>query len=160
MNMKTRFLILLMIGFFAHLWNAQTLVKPADFKLSGVASYLKSKGYTIVEETPEYIEVKTKNNADVFLDVDVKKQVIYYSTNILVNTSASKDKIREYIEMVNDRIPLFSVVYVEEKQKAMFQYSFWIKYGFTYESLEDSLSEFGLYVGDALDLDKEQKILQ
>ncbi|GAB0155881.1 hypothetical protein CHRYSEOSP005_11430 [Chryseobacterium sp. Alg-005] len=158
--MKTKFLILLMIGFFANLWTAQTLVKPADFKLSGVTSYLKGKGYTIVEENPEYLEVTTKNNADVFLDVDAKNQVIYYSSNILVNTSASKDKIREYIEMVNNKMPMFNVVYVEEKQKAMFQYTFWIKYGFTYESLEDSLSEFGLYVGDALDLDKEQKILQ
>lgn len=158
--MKTNFLTLLLVGFFANFWTAQTLVKPADFKLSGITSYLKGKGYTILEETPEYIEVKTKNNADVFLDVDVNKQVIYYSSNILVNTSASKDKIREYIEMVNDKMPMFSVVYVPEKQKAMFQYSFWIKYGFTYESFEDSLSEFGLYVGDALDLDKEQKILQ
>lgn len=158
--MKTKFLILLMVGFFANLWTAQTLVKPADFKLSGITSYLKGKGYTIVEETPDYIEVTTKNNADVFLDVDVKKQVIYYSSNILVNTSASKDQIREYVEMVNDKMPMFNVVYVPEKDKVMFQYSFWIKHGFTYESLEDSVAEFGLYIGDALNLDKEQKILQ
>jgi hypothetical protein len=158
--MKTRFLILLMVGFFANLWTAQTLVKPADFKLSAIASYLKGKGYTILEESPEYIEVKTKNNTDVFLDLDVKKQVIYYSTNILVNTSASKEKIRIYLEKINDVMPIFKAVYVEEKKKVMFEYSFWIKHGFTYESFEDSVSEFGLYIGKALDLDKEQQILQ
>lgn len=157
--MKARFLVLLLVGFFTNLWTAQTLVKPADFKLSGVTSHLKGKGYIISDEAPEYIEVKTKNNVDVFLDVDHKKQKIYYSTNILVNTSATRDQIINFIQKVND-IPMLKAVYVEEKKKIMFEYTFWIKYGFTYESLEDSLSEFGVYVGDAFNLDKEQKIMQ
>ena len=160
MNMKTKFLILLLVGFFANLWTAQTLVKPADIKISAIASYLKGKGYTILEEAPQYIEVKTKNNTYVFLDIDVQKQAIYYSTNILVNTSASKDKIRDYLEKANDVVPIVKTIYVEEKKKVMFEYAFWIKHGFTYESFEDSLSEFSLYVGDALKLDKERQILQ
>lgn len=158
--MKTRFLILLLVVFFTNLLTAQTLVKPADFKFSDIASYLKGKGYTILEETPEYIELKTKNNADVFLDIDAKKQAIYYSTNILTTTTASRDKIQSYVEKANNDIPILKAVYVEEKKKVMFEYCFWIKYGFTYETFEHSLSEFALYVGDALGLDKEQQILQ
>lgn len=160
MNMKTRFLILLLVGFFANLWTAQTLVKPADIKISAITSYLKGKGYTILEETPQYIEVKTKNNTYIFLDLDVKKQAIYYSSHILVNTSASKDKIRDYTEKVNSMIPIVKAIHVEEKKKVMFEYAFWTMHGFTYESFEDSLSEFSLFVGDALNLDKERQILQ
>lgn len=158
--MKTRFLILLLVGFFANLWTAQTLVKPADTSLSAISSYLKGKGYTILEKTNEYIELTTKNNYDVFLDIDPKKQAIYYSTNILTNTSASKEQIRNYIEKINDAVPILKAVYVEEKKKVMFEYCFWIKYGFTYETFEDSLSIFSLYIGDAVNFDKEQKILQ
>lgn len=157
--MKTRFLILLLVVFFANLWTAQTLVKPAEFKFSDIASYLKGKGYTVLEETTEYIELKTKNNVDVFLDIDAKKQAIYYSTNILTNTSASRDKIQNYVEKANE-IPVIKVVHIEDKQKVMFEYCFWIKYGFTLETFEHALSEFALYVGDALGLDKEQQILQ
>ena len=47
--MKARIFTFLMICFIANFFTAQTLVKPADFNIKDIASYLKTQNFVIDE---------------------------------------------------------------------------------------------------------------
>ncbi|WP_370896766.1 hypothetical protein [Chryseobacterium gossypii] len=153
--MKTKLLTTLLICFFVNLFTAQTLVKPADIKMSSIAEFLKGKGYTILEQKDTFIKIENKNKAVLFMDIDEGKKYINLNENILVKKDAAKEKIDHLLLDINN-LAMIKADYLPSQNSVGFQYFFWITNGFTYETLEDAIIEFFLYQGDAYGLDKDK----
>jgi len=155
--MKIKLLTTLLICLFANLFTAQTLVKPADFKMSTTATLLKSKGYDILEQTETYLKLANKNKSVLFVDVDAAKKYLLFNVNISLNEEASKDKIDNLLAEIN-KLGMVKAEYIDAQHSIGFRYYFWITGGFTNETLEDAVTEFYLYQGDAYGLDKDKII--
>ncbi|SDQ45703.1 hypothetical protein SAMN05421664_1673 [Chryseobacterium soldanellicola] len=155
--MKTKLLTSLLICFFATLFTAQTLVKPADYKLSSTAVLLKGKGYDILEQTETYIKLTNKSKGILYLDLDASKKYILLNVNISLKDGVTRDKIDNLLEEIN-KLGMIKAEYIENQNSIGFRYYFWITGGFTNETLEDAVAEFYLYQGDAYALDKENMI--
>ncbi|WP_261510453.1 hypothetical protein [Chryseobacterium paludis] len=153
--MRTKLLTVLLISFFTGLFTAQTLVKPADFKISSLGTFLKSKGYEVLEQDETYIKIANKDKATLFLDVDAGKKFINLNVNILITKGVAKDKINALINEIN-QLAMIKAEYIESQNSINFKYYFWITNGFTNETLEDAVLEFFLYQGDAYGIDKEK----
>jgi hypothetical protein len=153
--MRAKLLTVLLIAFFVSSFTAQTLVKPADFKISAVGNFLKSKGYEILEQDEAYIKIANKDKATLFLDVDTGKKFINLNVNILIKKGISKDKIDHLINAIN-QLAMIKAEYMESQNSINFKYYFWMTNGFTNETLEDAVMEFFLYQGDAYGLDKDK----
>ncbi|WBV55144.1 hypothetical protein PFY10_12950 [Chryseobacterium daecheongense] len=153
--MKTKLLTVLLICFFTHWVTAQTLIKPADFKIAAVGNYLKAKGYDILEQEETFIKIGNKDKATLFMDVDAGKKYINLNVNILLNKGVSKDKIDTLLNEIN-KLAMIKAEYLPSQNSIGFKYYFWITNGFTYETLEDAVMEFFLYQGDSYGLDKEK----
>lgn len=153
--MKAKLLTVLLIAFFVSSFTAQTLVKPADFKISAVGNFLKSKGYEILEQDEAYIKIANKDKATLFLDVDTGKKFINLNVNILIKKGISRDKIDLLINAIN-QLAMIKAEYMESQNSINFKYYFWMTNGFTNETLEDAVMEFFLYQGDAYGLDKDK----
>jgi len=153
--MKTKLFTTLLICFFVNLFTAQTLVKPADIKMSSIAEFLKGKGYTILEQKDTFIKIENKNKAVLFMDIDEGKKYINLNVNILVKKDANREKIDHLLLDINN-LAMIKADYLPSQNSVGFQYFFWITNGFTYETLEDAIIEFFLYQGDAYGLDKDK----
>lgn len=153
--MRAKLLTVLLIAFFVSSFTAQTLVKLADFKISAVGNFLKSKGYEILEQDEAYIKIANKDKATLFLDVDTGKKFINLNVNILIKKGISKDKIDHLINAIN-QLAMIKAEYMESQNSINFKYYFWMTNGFTNETLEDAVMEFFLYQGDAYGLDKDK----
>lgn len=153
--MKTKLLTVLLMCFFINWATAQTLIKPADFKIEAVGTFLKSKGYEVLEQEAAYIKIANKDKATLFMDVDSGKKFIDLNVNILIKKGVSKDKIDKLVNEIN-KLAMIKAEYMESQNSINFKYYFWITNGFTNETLEDAVMEFFLYQGDAYGLDKEK----
>lgn len=153
--MRAKILTVLLISFLANFFTAQTLVKPADFKISAVGTFLKSKGYEILEQEETYIKIANKDKATLFMDVDAGKKFINLNVNILIKKEVSEDKIDNLIRAIN-QLAMIKAEYIAAQNSINFKYYFWMTNGFTNETLEDAVMEFFLYQGDAYGLDKEK----
>ncbi|MCU7614575.1 hypothetical protein N0B16_09025 [Chryseobacterium sp. GMJ5] len=147
--------IIILLCIFTCSFNAQTLVKPADFKVSGLATHLKNKGYEILEQTETFIKIANTDKATLFIDIDAGKKYLNMNVNILLNKGISRDKIDHLINEINT-LEMIKADYLPEQNAVGFQYYFWMTHGFTYETLDDAILEFFLYQGDAYELDKEK----
>jgi hypothetical protein len=132
-------------------------VKPADFKMSTTATLLKSKGYDVLEQTETYLKLANKNKSVLFVDVDAAKKYLLFNVNISLNEEASKDKIDNLLAEIN-KLGMVKAEYIDTQHSIGFRYYFWITGGFTNETLEDAVTEFYLYQGDAYGLDKDKII--
>ena len=74
--MKTKFLTFLLICFFANLITAQKVIKPADLKVATLANFLKTKGYTILEQDETYVKIVDSYKNHLYLDIDPSNKFI------------------------------------------------------------------------------------
>lgn len=153
--MKTKILTILMICIVANFLTAQTLVKPADFKLTEISSFLKTKGYKIIEQEETFIKIADKENASVFIDVDPDKKYLFFNVKIMLRKEVKVSQIEDLVRNIND-LKMIKAKYLSADNTVFFQYYFWIKDGFTKETLEDAVMEFFLYQGDSYALDKDK----
>jgi hypothetical protein len=58
--MKTKLFTVFLVCFLANLYQSQTLIKTADFKMEKAAAILRAKEYTIEEQDETYIKIKNK----------------------------------------------------------------------------------------------------
>jgi hypothetical protein len=155
--MKTKLITAFLICFFTNLFIAQTLVKPADIKMPSIATFLKSKGYDIAEQTDTFIKLTNSHKSLLYMDLDTDKKYILFNVNISIVTGTSRAKIDSLINQINN-IGMIRVGYQESQNSLAFRYYFWVHGGYTNETLEDAVAEFFLYQGDAYGLDKDKII--
>lgn len=153
--MKTKFLTLLMICFFANIITAQKVIKPADLKVATLASFLKTKGYNILEQKETYLKISDSGNNNVFIDIDPGNKFLHLNVKILLVDKAKRSQIDTLLNKINE-LDMISARYIESDNSVFFQYFFWTTNGFTYETLEDAVMEFILYQGDSYGLDEEK----
>jgi hypothetical protein len=153
--MKTKLFTVFLVCFLANLYQSQTLIKTADFKMEKAAAILRAKEYTIEEQDETYIKIKNKENSVLFIDIDENKKYLYFNTNILMKENVSKEKIEKLLLEIND-LNMIKAKYNEKQNSILFQYFYWITDSFTSESFEDAVKEFYLYQGDSYGLDKDK----
>jgi hypothetical protein len=153
--MKTKLFKVFLVCFLENLYQSQTLIKTADFKMEKAAAILRAKEYTIEEQDETYIKIKNKENSVLFIDIDENKKYLYFNTNILMKENVSKEKIEKLLLEIND-LNMIKAKYNEKQNSILFQYFYWITDSFTSESFEDAVKEFYLYQGDSYGLDKDK----
>ncbi len=151
--MKARIFTFLMICFIANFFTAQTLVKPADFNIKDIASYLKTQNFVIDEIHDNYIKITDNQNSSIFIDISEDKKSLLFNVKILLKKEAKVSEIESLLGKIND-LNMIKAKYLSEDNSVFFQYNFWIDKGFTKETLLDAIIEFGLYQGDSFALDK------
>lgn len=152
--MKTKFLTFLLICFFANLITAQKVIKPADLKVANIANFLKTKGYTILEQDETYVKIVDSDNNHLYLDIDPSNKFIAMSIKISLKENVKKTKVDALIAQIND-LDMISAKHMDDNS-VYFKYDFWMTHGFTLETLEDAIMEFFLYQGDSYALDEEK----
>lgn len=153
--MKTKLLTFLLICFFANIITAQKLVKPVDLKVTNLATFLKSKGYIVLEQDETYLKISDAENNQLYIDVDPLKKFIHLNIKISLKEKTKRDKIDKLLTEIKD-LDMISARYIESDNSVFFQYFFWMSNGFTYETLEDAIMEFFLYQGDSYNLDEDK----
>ena len=152
--MKTKILAFLMICFFANLITAQKVIKPADLKVATLANFLKTKGYTILEQDETYVKIVDSYKNHLYLDIDPSNKFIAMSIKISLKENVKKTKVDALIAQIND-LDMISAKHMDDSS-VYFKYDFWMTHGFTLETLEDAIMEFFLYQGDSYALDEEK----
>ena len=152
--MKTKFLTFLLICFFANLITAQKVIKPADLKAENIANFLKTKGYTILEQDETYVKIVDSDKNHLYLDIDPSNKFIAMSIKISLKENVKKTKVDALIAQIND-LDMISAKHMDDNS-VYFKYDFWMTHGFTLETLEDAIMEFFLYQGDSYALDEEK----
>lgn len=152
--MKTKFLTFLLICFFANLITAQKVIKPEDLKVVNIANFLKTKGYTILEQDETYVKIVDSDNNHLYLDIDPSNKFIAMSIKISLKENVKKTKVDALIAQIND-LDMISAKHMDDNS-VYFKYDFWMTHGFTLETLEDAIMEFFLYQGDSYALDEEK----
>ena len=152
--MKTKFLTFLLICFFANLITAQKVIKPADLKAENIANFLKTKGYTILEQDETYVKIVDSDKNHLYLDIDPSNKFIAMSIKISLKENVKKAKVDALVAQIND-LSMISAKHMDDNS-VYFKYDFWMTHGFTLETLEDSIMEFFLYQGDSYALDEEK----
>ena len=152
--MKTKILAFLMICFFANLITAQKVIKPADLKVATLANFLKTKGYTILEQDETYVKIVDSDKNHLYLDIDPSNKFIAMSIKISLKENVKKTKVDALIAQIND-LDMISAKHMDDNS-VYFNYDFWMTHGFTLETLEDAIMEFFLYQGDSYALDEEK----
>ena len=152
--MKTKFLTFLLICFFANLITAQKVIKPEDLKVVNIANFLKTKGYTILEQDETYVKIVDSDNNHLYLDIDPSNKFIAMSIKISLKENVKKAKVDALVAQIND-LSMISAKHMDDNS-VYFKYDFWMTHGFTLETLEDAIMEFFLYQGDSYALDEEK----
>lgn len=152
--MKNKFLAFLMICFFANMITAQKVIKPADLKVATITNFLKTKGYTILEQDETYVKIIDSNNNNLYLDIDPSNKFIALSIKISLKENVKKAKVDALVAQIND-LSMLSAKHMDDNS-VYFKYDFWMTHGFTLETLEDAIMEFFLYQGDSYALDEEK----
>ena len=152
--MKTKFLTFLLICFFANLITAQKVIKPADLKAENIANFLKTKGYTILEQDETYVKIVDSDKNHLYLDIDPSNKFIAMSIKISLKENVKKTKVDALVAQIND-LSMISAKHMDDNS-VYFKYDFWMTHGFTLETLEDAIMEFFLYQGDSYALDEEK----
>lgn len=152
--MKNKFLAFLMICFFANMITAQKVIKPADLKVATIINFLKTKGYTILEQDETYVKIIDSNNNNLYLDIDPSNKFIALSIKISLKENVKKAKVDALVAQIND-LSMLSAKHMDDNS-VYFKYDFWMTHGFTLETLEDAIMEFFLYQGDSYALDEEK----
>ena len=152
--MKNKFLAFLMICFFANMISAQKVIKPADLKVATIINFLKTKGYTILEQDETYVKIIDSNNNNLYLDIDPSNKFIALSIKISLKENVKKAKVDALVAQIND-LSMLSAKHMDDNS-VYFKYDFWMTHGFTLETLEDAIMEFFLYQGDSYALDEEK----
>lgn len=152
--MKTKFLTFLLICFFANLITAQKVIKPADLKVATLANFLKTKGYTILEQDETYVKIVDSDKNHLYLDIDPSNKFIAMSIKISLKENVKKAKVDALVAQIND-LSMISAKHMDDNS-VYFKYDFWMTHGFTLETLEDAIMEFFLYQGDSYALDEEK----
>ncbi|WP_417427900.1 hypothetical protein [Halpernia sp.] len=153
--MKTKIFTLILIGFITSFISAQTLVKPADFNMKDIASYLKTQNFVINTQTNDYLKITDDQNSSIFIDLAKDKKFLLFNVKILLKKDAKISQIESLLTKIND-LDMIKAKYLPADNTVFFKYYFWIDGGFTKETLKDALVEFGLYQGDSYGLDKDK----
>lgn len=140
-------------------YNAQTFVKPSEISTANIANYLKSKNFEITEQTADYLKIKKIGLARyMYLDLKNSNRYIFFNIAYKLADHVEKEKLDAFLKKANS----YDVIKVRSFEKGddiQIEYFFWIKQGFSYESLQDAIEEFFLYEADCINADTE-KILQ
>lgn len=155
---KTLLLVVFMM-FFGTKLGAQTFVKPDQIGTDGISVFLKSKNYEVLEITKDFLKIQKKGSTrNIYLDFKEDKRYLMFNIAYKVVENVDKAKLDAYLKKVN-AMNVIKVVYFEKGNDIQIEHYFWTKQGFSYESLQDAIDEFLLYVGDCID-DDTDKILQ
>lgn len=152
--MKTKLITFLLICFFTNIIFAQKVIKSIDFKADNLATILKTKGYSIVEQEATFVKIADKD-ATLFIDIDPNNKFLHFNVKILLKKTATKSQVDQLLNQINS-LDMISARYMGDDNSIYFQYYFWTVNGFTAETLEDAVMEFFLYQGDAYGLDKDK----
>lgn len=150
--MRAKIFTLIIIFVMANFAGAQTLVKPADFNLKEIASFLETKNYTIDEVGKNHLKITDQEKSSIFIDISEDKKSLIFNIKILLKKEATLSQIETLLRKVND-LDMIKAKYLPEDNSVFFRYNFWIDKGFTKETLLDAIIEFGLYLGDSFALD-------
>lgn len=152
-------LLVVFIMFFGTKLGAQTFVKPDKIGTDEISVFLKSKDYEVLEITKDYLKIQKKGSTrNIYLDFKEDKRYLMFNIAYKVVENADKAKLDAYLKKVN-KMNVIKVVYFEKGNDIQIEHYFWTKHGFSYESLQDAVDEFILYVGDCIN-DDTDNILQ
>ena len=132
--------------------NAQNLIKAAEVTPAYLKIICATNGITVSEMKDNFIKIN--NGIDMYLDIDEKNEYIIFNNNYSLSDKATPAKALELVNKINSEVVFISARY----NTIEYRYYFWIKDGFSDQSLISALDIYKEAFSFSLDKDTEKLI--
>lgn len=157
--MKNKILQLFLAGIFLFSFSqisAQQLIKASEVTPAYLKILCATNGITISEMKDNF--VKINNGVDLYLDIDDQKEYIILNNNYSLSDKATPAKALELVNRINSEVIFISARYHEKENTIEYRFYFWIKDGFTDQSLISAMSMYKDAFSFSLGKDTDQLI--
>lgn len=136
--------------------NAQQLIKVSEVTPAYLKILCATNGITVSEIKDNFIKIN--NGIDMYLDIDDKNGYIIFNNNYSLSDKATPAKALELVNKINSEVVFISARYHQKENTIEYRYYFWIKDGFSDQSLISALDIYKDAFSFSLDKDTEQLI--
>ena len=136
--------------------NAQNLIKAAEVTPAYLKIICATNGITVSEMKDNFIKIN--NVIDMYLDIDKKKEYIILNNNYSLSDKATPAKALELVNKINSEVVFISARYHQKENTIEYRYYFWIKDGFSDQSLISALDIYKEAFSFSLNKDTEKLI--
>ena len=136
--------------------NAQNLIKAAEVTPAYLKIICATNGITVSEMKDNFIKIN--NGIDMYLDIDEKNEYIIFNNNYSLSDKATPAKALELVNKINSEVVFISARYHKKENNIEYRYYFWIKDGFSDQSLISALDIYKEAFSFSLDKDTEKLI--
>lgn len=136
--------------------NAQNLIKAAEVTPAYLKIICATNGITVSEMKDNFIKIN--NGIDMYLDIDEKNEYIIFNNNYSLSDKATHAKALELVNKINSEVVFISARYHQKENTIEYRYYFWIKDGFSDQSLISALDIYKEAFSFSLDKDTEKLI--
>lgn len=133
--------------------NAQQLIKASEVTPAYLKILSATNGITVSEIKDNFIKIN--NGIDMYLDIDDKNGYIIFNNNYSLSDKATPAKALELVNKINSEVVFISTRYHEKENTIEYRYYFWIKDGFSDQSLISALNIYKDAFSFSLDKDTE-----
>ena len=133
--------------------NAQNLIKASEVTPAYLKILCATNGITVSEIKDNFIKIN--NGIDMYLDIDDKNGYIIFNNNYSLSDKATPAKALELVNKINSEVVFISTRYHEKENTIEYRYYFWIKDGFSDQSLISALNIYKDVFSFSLDKDTE-----
>lgn len=136
--------------------NAQNLIKVSEVTPAYLKIICATNGITVSEMKDNFIKIN--NGIDMYLDIDEKNEYIIFNNNYSLSDKATPAKALELVNKINSEVVFISARYHQKENTIEYRYYFWIKDGFSDQSLISALDIYKEAFSFSLDKDTEKLI--
>lgn len=133
-------IILIVSLFLSNKIAAQQLIKASEVTPAYLKILCATNGITVSEIKDNFIKIN--NGVDLYLDIDSQNEYIILNNNYSLSDKSTSAKALELVNKINSEVVFISARYHEKENTIEYRYYFWIKDGFTDQSLMSALSMY------------------
>jgi hypothetical protein len=154
--MKTRLSLMLLLFIVITSIKAQNVISGKDCTTATIEKIIKAAGIEVLESQPGYLKIIQDKDLKIFtfIDVDADKQYLIFNGSALLKAETTPLLAKALVSDMNTQTNFIKAGYDEEKNLIDFRYYFWIKDGFTEQSLISALDMYRLTFMYAFTVDK------
>lgn len=134
----------------------QKVIFLNDNPAAQIESILKAAGIEVSETQPTFLKIFLGKELKIttYIDIDGDKQYLLFNGSNALKEGTTPVQAKDLVSDMNSQTNFIKAAYNQEKNKVDFTYFFWIKDGFTGNSLLSALEMYRITYMYTFSLDK------
>ena len=133
-------LVLIVLLFLSNKISAQQLIKASEVTPAYLKILCATNGINVSEIKDNFIKIN--NGVEMYLDIDEQNEYFIFNNNYSLSDKATPAKALELVNKINSEVVFISARYHQKENTIEYRYYFWIKDGFTDQSLISAISMY------------------